>query len=75
MPLDSTPRISRLSILNPSLISLLGNATGTTAPTSKFQAPQTISYVFEPTSTLVTRTLSAFGCSYISNTLPTVIFL
>ena len=62
MPFDSIPLISRLSILKPSFISLLGKATGTTASISKFQAPQTISYTLEPTSTFVTRTLSAFGC-------------
>ena len=66
--------MSRLSILKLSFISEFGNATGTTAPTSKFQAPQTISYILLPTSVLVIRTLSALGCSYTSSTLPTTMF-
>ena len=66
--------MSRLSILKLSFILEFGSATGTTAPTSKFQAPQTISYILLPTSVLVIRTLSALGCSYISSTLPTTMF-
>ena len=61
MPFDSTPLISLLSIKKESLISDLGKATGTTAPTSKLKAPHTISKTLFPVSTFVTRTLSAFG--------------
>ena len=66
--------MSLLSISKPSLITDFGKATGTTAPISKFHAPQTISYVLLPTLVFVTRTLSAFGCVYISSTFPTTIF-
>ncbi len=72
IPCDSTPRILVRSMRRPPVSTEPTSATGTSCPTAMLSAPHTTcSGSPEPTSTLVSHSLSAFGCRSTERSRPT----